>query len=275
MERHKCLIECSAIKETTPHISIFAIYTDTVYYAPVMEQERGVRINKYLADNNYCSRREADTLIKRGLVLINGAPASLGDYVHTTDTVEVPEREQAPRVYYAYYKPTGIVTVGAQDGEKEIAHRAKFPTKVFPIGRLDKDSEGLIIMTNDGRITDKLLSPKSRHEKEYSVTVARPITHAFLVGMREGQRIGRVEKIPNYKTRPTKIRRTSKLSFDVVLTEGKNRQIRKMVGALGNSVDTLKRFRILNITLGALKAGQWKEIKGRALAEFLNTLGVE
>jgi 23S rRNA pseudouridine2604 synthase len=233
-----------------------------------------VRINKCLADNNYCSRREADRLIEDGLVFINGKKAVLGDYVHPTDTVEVPEREQAPRVYYAYYKPLGVVTVGAQEGEREIADRAKFPHTVFPLGRLDKDSEGLIIMTNDGRITEKLLHPKSRHEKEYRVEVRRPITHVFLIGMREGQRIGRVDKIPNYKTRPTKIRRTSKLTFDIILTEGKNRQIRKMVGALGNSVASLKRFRILNITLGALKPGQWKEIKGRALVEFLGTLGI-
>jgi len=246
-----------------------------MYYCRYMKKETFTRINKYLADNNYCSRREADQLIKAGNVLINGKKAHLGDKVGSDDTVEVPKRSHMPRVYYAYYKPAGIVTVGAQEGEKEIADRARFPIPVFPLGRLDKDSEGLLIMTNDGRITEPLLHPSARHEKEYSVTVARPITHVFLVGMREGQRIGRVDKIPNYKTRPTKIRRTSKLSFDIVLTEGKNRQIRKMVGALGNNVLTLKRFRIINITLGNLKAGQWREIKGRALTEFLNALGIE
>ena len=220
-----------------------------------------MRINKYLAHNQYCSRREADTLIEDGKVFINGHVAKLGDQVDENDEVTVEGVRQTNKVTYAYYKPRGIVTTGAQDGEREILNVAKFPEKVSPIGRLDKDSEGLILMSNDGTLTTQILG--TGIEKEYSVTVNKPITHTFLVHMRNGVKI----KIPTknkgsrwYTTQKTKIRRTSPTSFDIVLTEGKNRQIRRMCAALGYEVEKLKRFRIGDIELDKLKAGQHRYI---------------
>lgn len=217
-----------------------------------------VRLNKYLAHMNYSTRRGADMLIEQGKVFINGKVATLGDKVHEKDSVKVTGETKKDYVYYAYYKPRGIVTIGAQQDEKEIADVAKFPEKVFPIGRLDKDSEGLIIMTNDGRITQELLDPDYDHEKEYQITVDRPITHQFLVGLKNGVRIDVGRK--KYMTRPSLVKKNSKFSFDIVLTEGKNRQIRKMCGTLGFKVTKLKRFRIMNITLRGLKPGQFRKI---------------
>lgn len=225
-----------------------------------------MRINKYLAHEGYASRRQADELISQGAVYINNKQASLGDMVHEGDDVRVTNTDQKERVYYAYYKPRGIVTIGAQEGEKEISDATQFPTDVFPIGRLDKDSEGLLIMTNDGRITDSLLSPEHTHEKEYSVTVDRPLTHAALVNLRNGVRIDVGRK--KYRTKKTKVRRTSKTSFDIVLTEGKNRQIRKMCGAVGYKVIGLKRFRIMDITLDDMRPGQYKDL-GKEFGESL------
>lgn len=220
-----------------------------------------MRINKYLAHNQYCSRREADTFIQEGKVFINGKVAELGDVVQEDDVVTVEDMRQTNKVTYAYFKPRGIVTTGAQENEQEILDITNFPEKVFPVGRLDKDSEGLIIMSNDGTVTTQLLGTGT--EKEYSVTVDKTITHSFLVHMRNGVKI----KIPTkskgskwYTTQETKIRRTSPLTFDIILTEGKNRQIRRMCAALGYKVERLKRFRISHINLDTLKKGEFKEI---------------
>lgn len=221
-----------------------------------------MRINKYLAHHQYCSRREADTLINDGKVFINGKTAQLGDQVTENDEVTVEGVRQTNKVTYAYYKPRGVVTTGAQEGEREILDVTHFPEKVSPIGRLDKDSEGLILMSNDGTLTTRILG--TGIEKEYSVTVNKPITHTFLVHMRNGVKI----KIPTkskgskwYTTKKTKIRRTSPNSFDIVLTEGKNRQIRRMCAALGYEVEKLKRFRIDNIELEDLKAKEYCSIE--------------
>ena len=221
-----------------------------------------MRINKYLAHNQYCSRREADTFIEEGRVFINAKVAQLGDQVNEDDEVTVEGVRRTNKVTYAYYKPRGIVTTGAQlDNEKEILDVTQFPEKVFPIGRLDKDSEGLIIMTNDGTLTTRLL--ENDVEKEYSVTVGKAITHSFLIHMRNGVKI----KIPTksngskwYTTKNTKIRRTSPITFDIVLTEGKNRQIRRMCAALGYEVEKLKRFRVGDIEIEKLKKGEFREV---------------
>lgn len=233
-----------------------------------------VRINKYLADHGYASRREADVLVEQGKVLINGKKAVLGDKVSETDEVRVEGVEQGKKVYYAYYKPTGIVTVNAQEGEQEILDVTEFPEKVYPVGRLDKESEGLIIFTNDGRVVDALLNPDSQHEKEYSVHVNKDITHIFLRKMQDGIDIGVVGKTRHYKTKPALVRKTGKKTFDIVITEGKNRQIRRMCGALGYKVTSLKRFRITTVELGSLKAKQFKVLKGVELQKFLNSISL-
>lgn len=214
-----------------------------------------LRINKYLAEMGFASRREADTLIEKGDVLINKKVAKLGDKVEEGDKVSVKGIDKKKKVYYLYYKPTGVVSVNAQKGEKEIKDVTKFPEKVFPIGRLDKESEGLIIMTNDGQITDKLLSPENHYEKEYYVETDKPVTHKLLVNLIQGINIG------GYKTKKAKARRKDKKSFEIVITEGKNRQIRKMCGALGFKVTKLKRIRLGNLKIGGLKPGNFKPIK--------------
>lgn len=228
-----------------------------------------MRINKYLSQNGYASRRRADELVQEGRVFINGKKAELGSQVLEKDVVTLDGVTKEENVYMAYFKPTGIVTIGAQEGEKEIKDVLKLSEKIFPVGRLDKDSHGLILLTNDGRVTQRLLHPTQGHEKEYTVIVNKPITHTFISEMSRGV------DIKGSRTKPTKVRRTSKMSFDIVLTEGKNRQIRRMCTALGYEVKDLQRFRIINIQLGKLKAGQFRIVKGDELDEFLKILKLD
>lgn len=226
------------------------------------------RINKYLADRGLATRRGADELIARGKVRINGKKAKLGDRVHETDTVEIKnEKQEKKLVYYAYNKPVGVNTVGKQAGEKEIKDVIQFPFRVFPLGRLDKESKGLLIITNDGRITKKLLDPAYHHEKEYVVEVNKPIDHLFMVRLRDGVPLGRGEI-----TQKAKVRKLDPKTFEIILTEGKNRQIRRMCKALNYEVRTLTRIRIMNILLGKLKPNTYREITGAELTKFLNAV---
>jgi len=238
-----------------------------------MEKNNTTRLNKYLAEQNYASRRGADKLIEEGLVFINGKRAFLGDQVHEDDIVTVKGMQAKEHEYYAYYKPRGVVTIGAQGEEKEIKNVTDLSEGIFPLGRLDKDSEGLLIMTDDGRITDALLSPTNSHEKEYTVTTDKPVSHQLLMQLSQGVRIGHAGVNKNYKTKETKVRRVSRDTFDIILKEGKNRQIRRMCGAVGFKVNNLKRFRIMNISLGKLKPNTYRRIQGKELKEFLEALG--
>jgi 23S rRNA pseudouridine2604 synthase len=228
-----------------------------------------MRINKYLALKNIASRREADELIRLGRIKINGKRASLGDKVFETDKVEVSGKNLKKLVYYAYNKPVGIITHSPQGEEKSIADITSFKENVFPVGRLDKNSWGLIILTNDGRVTDKILSPERNHEKEYSVTVERKISESFLRKMGEGVKLD-----DGYRTKKAKILKINDHLFSIILTEGKKRQIRRMCTALGFSVRDLKRVRILNIGLRKLKPGEFREVKGEELREFLQKIGL-
>lgn len=228
----------------------------------------GMRLNKYLAHQGISTRRGADALIAAGKIFINGKRAAIGAQVGESDKVTVAGVPDTDHVYYAYYKPVGVITVGREPDTKSIADVARFPTKVFPVGRLDKDSEGLIIMTNDGRVSERLLHPDREHEKEYVVTVDKDITHEFLVKMFRGV------KIKSGKTKESKIRRKDKHTFEIVLSEGKNRQIRRMCGTLGYQVKKLKRIRVMDIILGRLKANQWRAIEGKDLAAFKKSLGI-
>jgi pseudouridine synthase len=230
-----------------------------------------IRINRYLALNGFCSRREADKLIKQGQVLLNGKSAELGAMVKEEDKVSLREgfkEMETNRVYLAFNKPIGIVTHNPEIGQKSIRDIFRFRTRVFPVGRLDKDSHGLIILTNDGRVTGKLLSPEFHHEKEYAVKVDKLITESFLKKMARGMDIG------EYVTRPALIKKSGPKEFKVTLTEGKNRQIRRMCLALGYIVMDLKRLRILNIDLGNLKPGEAREFGGEELRKFLKELGL-
>lgn len=226
-----------------------------------------IRINKYLADKGFTTRRGADILIAEKKVLINGKIAKLGDRVGADDKVTLKDFENKKYVYYAYYKPKGVATL-ASGQEKSIKDSIEFPEKVFPLGRLDKDSEGLIIMTNDGRLTDKLLNPKFEHQKEYYVEIDRPITHEFLVKISNRVDIG------IHKTKKSLVRKVDSKAFEIILLEGKNRQIRRMCGVLGAGVKKLKRFRIMNIMIGKLKPNQYRNISGKELQNFLADLGI-
>lgn len=230
-----------------------------------------VRINKYLAFKNIASRREADALISNGKVKINGRVAKLGDKVLQTDEVTLSQKGQMKKLeYYAYNKPKGIVTVGPQGDEKSIEHVTNFSRKIYPIGRLDKNSWGLIILTNDGRVTDRILNPDFHHEKEYKVKVDRSITPAFINQMENG-----VELDDGYVTRPCQVKKIDPHTFSVILTEGKRRQIKRMCERLERTVTDLLRTRIINIKLGNLKPGQSRRISGRELEEFMSSIGLE
>ncbi len=225
-----------------------------------------MRINKYLASKKLCTRREADELITKKLVFINGRPAVLGDKVEETDSVEVKGPQKKYR-YFAYNKPRGVITHSPQGDEESI--KDIFPIKnLFPIGRLDKDSYGLIILTDDGRITDGLLNPKNEHEKEYAVECLDELPSNFKKKMESGVNIG------DYTTKPCKVEITGERTFLITLTEGKKHQIRRMCGAFGQNAVELKRVRVSNITLGNLKPGDYRAIEGEELKEFLESVGV-
>lgn len=231
-----------------------------------------LRLNKYLAQQGLASRREADALIAAGQILVNGQPATLGTKVQATDRVEVVGRTPA-KIYLAYYKGRGIISHSPAPGETDIASRLAEDyqlTGLSPIGRLDKDSEGLILISNDGRLTAPLLDPKRRTEKEYEVTVDKPINHWFLKHMATGV------KIERYQTKPTTVTLTDpkKLRFSIVLTEGKKHQIRRMCAALGYQVTTLKRIRFGAINLGKLKPNQYRKLTETEVATLLQKLKV-
>ncbi|MEK7649870.1 MAG: pseudouridine synthase [Patescibacteria group bacterium] len=239
-----------------------------------MPAEYPMRINKYLALKNYATRRGADGLIEKGLVFINGKKAVLGDKIDEGDKIEVRAKGPAKKyVYLAYNKPKGIVTSLPQMGDLDIKTQLKdtpVAADVFPLGRLDKDSRGLIILTNDGRITDRLLNPEFEHEKEYEVRTQEHLRESFEKHMSEGVDIGE-----GVMTKQCIVKRTSDNAFRIILGEGKKHQIRRMVTALHNTVTDLRRIRILNIKLGALAEGTYRRIEGKELADFLATLGID
>ncbi len=227
-----------------------------------------MRINKYLADKGLSTRRGADVLIERGLVLINGRKAKLGDQVSETDKVELkPQTKKTTYRYFAYHKPRGVVTHSPQLGEQDVLEASGLKG-VFPIGRLDKASTGLIILTNDGRITDRLLNPAKDHEKEYEVSVAESLKPSFEDKMSRGVRL------EDYTTKPCQVEVLDEHTFRIKLTEGKKHQIRRMCAALGYVTKDLKRIRILNIKLANMRAGTYREIHSGELTTFLKLLGL-
>lgn len=226
------------------------------------------RINKYLSHQNIATRREADRLIEAGKIRINGRVAVLGDKVNKDDVVAVDSAvTKKVHTYLAYNKPVGIVTSAPQKGETSIEQALEFSTRVFPIGRLDKESEGLIILTDDGRITEKLLSPEFDHEKEYDVAVNKPIKQGFITQMSKGVKIG------DYITKKCHVEQTGEKEFKIILTEGKKHQIRRMCTEQGYEVTSLRRVRIMNIKIGTLGSGAFRRIQGNELSEFLSSLG--
>jgi pseudouridine synthase len=228
-----------------------------------------IGINKYLAYKKICSRREADKLVLQKKVKINGRIAIPIDKVLENDNVivEPPDGGFKKLVYLAFNKPQGVITHSPQKGEPQIKDILNFDKEVFPLGRLDKDSSGLIILTNDGRVTDKLLNPKYHHEKEYIVKTSKPIDNLFLKKMSGGLRLE-----DGYITKKCEVEKISKDRFSIVLTEGKKHQIRRMCALLGYEISDLERRRIMNIKLNSLMPGDFREIKGKELSDFLKSL---
>lgn len=216
-----------------------------------------MRLNKFISESGKASRRGADKLIEEGRVKINGRKAKIGDQVKPGDEVMVNgQRIRLARnnVYLALNKPVGITCTTEKNVKGNIVDLVKHPLRVFNIGRLDKDSDGLILLTNDGDIVNEILRAENNHEKEYIVSVDKPITPEFVEKMSKGVRI------LGTKTLPCKVEQLSKYEFKIILTQGLNRQIRRMCEALGYEVYRLQRVRIMNIHLGNLPVGQWRDL---------------
>ena len=233
-------------------------------------KEAGVRLNKFLSEAGVCSRREADRLAEAGEITVDGRRAEPGTRVFPGQRVAVSGREIEGRdrpVLLAVYKPRGVVcTTSDRDRAQNIVEFLHYPVRIYPVGRLDKDSEGLILMTNEGELVNRILRARYGHEKEYLVTVDRPVTEEFLARMRAGV------PILDTVTRPCTADKTGERSFRIILTQGLTRQIRRMCEALGWRVRSLKRIRVLNIRLGEMKAGEWREVAGAERAELLRLL---
>jgi 23S rRNA pseudouridine2604 synthase len=216
-----------------------------------------VRLNKYISETGVCSRREADKWIEAGRVTLNGEPASLGTQVADGDEVRVDGASIGAKtkpVYIALNKPVGIICTTEAHIEDNIIDHVGYPERIFPVGRLDRDSEGLILLTNNGDIVNEILRSENNHEKEYLVTVDRPITDLSLRMLADGV------KIMGELTKPSKVTRLDSQSFQIILTQGLNRQIRRMCSALGYKAQRLQRVRIMNIHLGNLRPGQWRHL---------------
>jgi 23S rRNA pseudouridine2604 synthase len=230
-----------------------------------------MRLNKYISDTGLCSRREADELIEAGRVVVDGVKAQVGGVIEAGAEVLVDgnrlrlknERGGAKSVYIALNKPVGITCTTETDVKDNVIDFVDHKERIFPIGRLDKDSEGLILLTNNGDIVNEILRAENRHEKEYLVAVNKPITDEFLLGMARGVRIH------GQMTKPCKVYKLGKFGFRIILTQGLNRQIRLMATAFGYRVKQLCRVRIVNIKLGNLKLGQWRNLTPAELKGLL------
>jgi 23S rRNA pseudouridine2604 synthase len=224
------------------------------------------RLNKFLSEAGYCSRRAADKLIEEGRVTVNGKHPEMGTKVSSTDEVSVDGKvvsiKKKSRVYIAFNKPVGVVcTTDTRVEKNNIIDFINYPSRIFPIGRLDKDSEGLILLTDDGDIVNKILRSSNNHEKEYIVRVDKPISQTFVKRMSEGV------PILDTMTKPCRVQKLSRDSFKIVLTQGLNRQIRRMCSYLDYEVESLKRVRIMNINLLS-DVGEYRNLT----KEELNTL---
>ena len=230
-----------------------------------------MRLNKYISDTGLCSRREADDLIAAGRVTIDGRRAEVGAVMEDGAEVRVDgntlklknQRGGAKSVYIALNKPVGITCTTESTVKGNIVDFVDHQERIFPIGRLDKDSEGLILLTNNGDIVNEILRAENNHEKEYLVAVNKPVTEEFLVGMSRGVRVH------GQMTKPCRVYKLNKFAFRIILTQGLNRQIRLMAAAFGYRVKQLQRVRIVNVKLGNLKLGQWRNLTPAELRGLL------
>lgn len=229
-----------------------------------MEEIQKMRLNKYLSAQGICSRREADAWIAGKKITVDGHIASMGEKVTGQENIEINGRpiknEEKEHIYIALNKPRGIVCTTKNDKDNVIDFLG-LDRRVFPVGRLDKDSEGLLLLTSDGDIVNRIMKAANRHEKEYVVKVNRPLGRDFVKRMSGGLYLGDL----NVTTRPCRVHPLGKDTFKIILTQGLNRQIRRMCQCLGYRVVTLKRIRIMNISLGELPTGQWRYLEKREL----------
>lgn len=237
------------------------------------DSEFPMRLNKFLAYRGFATRRGADALIEQQRVFVNGKPAVLGQKVEETDRVELKDHDTSSFKYLLYNKPRGIITHSPEAGEIDIVTQIKKDHSIvglFPIGRLDKDSEGLMILTNDGRITERILNPDEGHEREYEVTVDKRVTQTFCTRLSKGI------SIEGYMTRPAKAipSKKSEYQFSITLTEGKKHQVRRMCAALGYQVTRLKRTRMLDFTLKQLQPGAVYALNQKEASLFQQSLNL-
>jgi 23S rRNA pseudouridine2604 synthase len=225
-----------------------------------------LRLNKYISETGVCSRREADKWIEAGRVTCNGHSVVLGARICAGDEVRIDGQvigAKKKQIYIALNKPVGVTCTTESHIDRNIIELVGHCDRIFPIGRLDKDSEGLILLTNDGDIVNEILRSENNHEKEYLVTVDRPITNLSLKMLSSGV------KIMGKLTQPCKVSRIDQLSFRMILTQGLNRQIRRMCSALGYRAQQLKRVRIMNIHLGALGPGEWRYLTASEMSDIV------
>ena len=235
--------------------------------------EETVRLNKFLSEKGICSRREADRLVDEGKVMVNGVCADMGQKVSSADEIVVDgdqvSTKQVKPVLIAVNKPAGIVCTTARfEGEKNIVDMVKYPTRIYPIGRLDKESEGLILMTNLGDLANEISKASNSHEKEYVVTVNNQVTESFLDKMRRGMHLEEL----NADTMPCVCTKTGNREFHIILKQGLNRQIRRMCAACGYRVETLKRIRIMNIHLGNIPQGNFRNVTDAEFDKLIKDL---
>lgn len=234
-----------------------------------MDNPNAKRLNKFIADSGYCSRREADRLIGEGRVKVDGRPGALGDRVLPGMSVTVDGHSltgECEKVYLLLNKPRGIVCTADPREPMNVVDYIGHPARVFPVGRLDKDSEGLLMLTSDGEIVNRMLRAAGGHEKEYEVTIDRPVTRDFVERMMAGV------PILDTVTLPCRVRKTGERSFNIILVQGLNRQIRRMCEALGANVTHLRRIRIMNLRLGSLKPGEWRDLTPAELETLMKQL---
>ncbi len=227
-----------------------------------MHHPDSVRLNKAISDSGFCSRREADTFIEKGRVTINGEKAGLGDRVLPSDEIRIDGKhitENTSEVFIMLNKPVGITCTTDTRFDDNVIDFVNHPERIFPVGRLDKPSEGLLLLTNDGDIVNKILRAGNKHEKEYIVKVDRPVTDEFV------KRMGSGILILDTVTKRCKVERISRFEFRIILIQGLNRQIRRMCEYLGYVVVALQRIRIMNLELGNLPVGQWRDLTGEEL----------
>lgn len=229
-------------------------------------RDENIRLNKYLSDSGVCSRRQADRMVEEGRITVDGRKALMGEKVNSSMDIRIDGKSIMPeneKILLAFNKPTGIECTTDRENPDNIVDYINYPKRIYPIGRLDKNSEGLILLTNEGSLVNKILKGSNYKEKEYIVTVDKTVTDEFMEKMSGGV------EILDTVTRPCKVTKVSKHTFNIVLTQGLNRQIRRMCQKLGYNVQKLKRVRIMNIKLGNLKKGKYRNVTEGELEELL------